>query len=166
MAVPNGKEAAIHALRRWACRATGQPGRVALKIDVRNAFNSVSRAAVVDQVRRRFPHLLPWVLWCYRDESDLLLEGQVPLSSADGVQQGDPLGPLLFALAIHPLAEQLAALRHDGVGLDMVQFYLDDGVLAGPAEVVAAALALVQRGCDAIGLELNLAKSELVVPSG
>ena len=67
---------------------------------------------------------------------------------------------------MHPLAEQLAALRHNGVGLDIVQFYLDDGVLAGPAEVVAAALQLIRSNLTTLGLTLNMDKSELVVPSG
>ncbi len=115
-----------------------------MKLDFRNAFNSISREVVLDQVSRHFPQLLPWVSWCYRQPSDLIFGSLDPLASAEGVQQGDPLGPLLFALALHPLAERLSALRHNGAGLDLVQFYLDDGILAGPAEVVAEALALVQ----------------------
>ena len=39
---------------------------------------------------------------------------------------------------------------------------LDDGVLAGDAAAVAAALRLVQERGAALGLDLNLAKCELV----
>ena len=49
---------------------------------------------------------------------------------------GRPLGPLLFAAALQPLANDL---RIRG-GLDLAVFYLDDGVLAG--EVGAVGLAL------------------------
>eukprot|EP00666_Eupelagonemidae_sp_cell4sb_P017760 gene17760-biopygen41254 len=45
-------------------------------------------------------------------------------------------------------------------------FYLDDGVLCGPAHAVARALRVVQDEGPALGLHLNLAKCELVVPSG
>ena len=62
--------------------------------------------------------------------------------SSEGVQQGDPLASLFFALAIHPLLERLAAMRSpDGSPLlDLVQFYLDDGILCGSPELVSRAL--------------------------
>ena len=43
------------------------------------------------------------------------------ISSGGGVQQGDPLGPLLFAAAIQPMALQLRT------SLDLGLFFLDDG---------------------------------------
>lgn len=67
-----------------------------------NAFNHISLRAVIDAVSARFPQLLPWVLWCYRNPSDLLLGAEDPLQSPEGAQQADPLDPLLFAFAIHP----------------------------------------------------------------
>ncbi len=58
--------------------------------------------------------------------------GSTRLPSERGVQQGDPLGPALFAAAIHPLIEDLQG-HLEGLGqtrLDLNAFYLDDGVLA------------------------------------
>jgi len=43
-----------------------------------------------------------------------------------------PLGPLLFALAIQPLVEQLQSI--DGLKLNI--WYLDDGILGGPVPAV------------------------------
>ena len=54
------------------------------------------------------------------------------------VQQGDLLGPLLFAAALQPLAAELRA----GF-LDIAVHYLDDGVLAGDLAAVRAALGLL-----------------------
>ena len=68
-----------------------------------------------------------------------------------------PLGPLLFAAALQPVA---AALRNGPV--DFSVFYLDDGVLAGPVEAVAQALGTLQQASANLGLTLNLNKSEAI----
>ena len=50
---------------------------------------------------RLFPCLFPFV-W-------LAFFGDYIISSATGVQQRDPLGPVLFSLAIHSLASELVS---------------------------------------------------------
>ena len=59
VAVPMGVESSIHVLRDWSSRQASFPDRVLLKLDFANAFNSVSRKAVLDAVCERFPQLLP-----------------------------------------------------------------------------------------------------------
>ena len=88
---------------------------------------------MLNAARDHFPALARWVAWTY-GRPTVLQFGDAATPSATGVQQGDPLGPLLFAAAIQPMA---AALRS---GLDLWLFYLDDGVLAGDVPAVAAAL--------------------------
>jgi hypothetical protein len=120
---------------------------------------------VLEQARAHFPSLARWTHWCYNRPSNLVF-GAYSISSETGVQQGDPLGPLLFSAAIQPIVDQLRRLDVNGKTLELTTFYLDDRFLAGDAEVVAAALRLVQLEGAAIGLQLQLGKCELVLPAG
>ena len=88
----------------------------------------------------------------------MLQFGDSVLESAGGVQQGDLLGPLLFACAIQSLGRELRASA-----LDLSLLFLDDGVIAGTPAVVGQALAHVEARAAAIGLRLNLAKSVAVL---
>lgn len=88
-----------------------------------------------------------------------LLFGSHTLESLCGVQQGDPLGPLFLAIALHKIACNIR--QH--YNLDLALFYLDDGVLAGDLDHAGAALRHFQAACQSIGLRLNLGKCELAV---
>eukprot|EP00731_Ephydatia_muelleri_P028492 Em0020g136a len=101
---------------------------VVFKVDMSNAFNMVLRQAVMDQCATYFPELLPWVSWCYGSHTSLWHPmGQI--SSQTGVQQGDPLGPMLFALVLQKLVTSIDA-DDDCLQLLLEAWYLDDGVLA------------------------------------
>ena len=157
VAVKAGVEAAVHTLRAWVHRHASATDQVVVKLDFCNAFNTVKREAVLQQARDHFPALARWATWCYSTESRLQF-GDFVLGSSTGVQQGDPLGPLLFAAALQPLAEELRSSP-----LDLSLFYLDDGILAGNVASVGAALTRVQAAAADIGLSLNLRKSEVIL---
>ena len=106
-------------------------------LDLENAFNSLDRHEILDAPRELMPSLAPWVDWCYGEDSMLVFDS-VSLPSQRGVQQGDPLGPLLFSLAL-----QRAALRvkqrappEFANSLDFTVFYLDDAFIAGRYDAV------------------------------
>ena len=69
------------------------------------------------------------------------------VSSQEGVQQGDLLGPLLFCLSIHPLL--LACQSQLKIAC------MDDITLGGPVVVVAADVALVKAQGTPLGLVFN-----------
>ena len=164
VACPLGAECAIHTAAQWTQRHRHTPDHVFLKVDFSNAFNHINRDKMLTQVRQHFPELARWCHYCYGRHS-ILQFGQWQVSSQCGVQQGDPLGPLLFALALQPLAQELASAREDS-DLSLLTFYLDDGVMGGSAAAVSSALRTLQAGGASYGLTLNLRKCELIVPSG
>lgn len=105
---------------------------------------------------QHLPQLSAWVRLCYGAPSNLVA-GKHVVPSQSGVQQGDPLGPALFALAIHP-AEQAARREAEagmGRSLHLSALFMDNGTVAGDAATVAAWYASVTPRFRDIGLEVN-----------
>ncbi|KAL0223528.1 hypothetical protein P9112_002918 [Eukaryota sp. TZLM1-RC] len=73
-------------------------------LDFKNAFNSVRRHCIYDVLLQEFPELLAYFYLFYGKQSDLIFD-TFTLESSFGVKQNDPLGPLLFCLAIHNIIE-------------------------------------------------------------
>ena len=149
--VKGGAEAAVHALRLYLCDPN--PGKAVLKLDFKNAFNSIRRYKMLDAVRDHVPELHPFVHSAYSLPSSLFWSNKT-IQSAEGVQQGDPLGPLLFCLSIHHMGTQLES--------DLSLLYLDDGTLGGSVENLRHDLEVVEREGARMGLQLSREKSEII----
>ena len=82
------------------------------------------------------------------------------LGSKQGVQQGDPLGPLMFSLALHKYVQSIAS---DSKCSELLfnMWYLDDGTLAGPKAAVNRAILLIQQVGPPQGLRINTSKCEV-----
>ena len=128
--------------------------------DFSNAFNSVDCGWIFEEVRNRVPSLSAWFESCYGAQPHLLL-GKHIIHSCCGVQQGDPLGPLGFALALQPVLEWI---RREVPGLLLNAWYLDDGTLCRAADDLRSALAINEEDGPPRGLFLNRQKSLLFVP--
>ena len=149
--VPMGVEAVVHAVRIFLHHL--QLGQLLLKLDFKNVFNCLHGQKMLIAVRDQVPELLPLVLFVYGAPSCLLF-GQEIIQYSEGVQQGDPLGPMLFCLTIHNMVEQLCS--------QLIVFYLDDGNLGGSLEEVLHDLHSVERIAAELGLWLNLGKTEII----
>ena len=60
----NGAEKIAHGLRACANKYWLDDDFVVLKVDMKNAFNMVSRQALLSECSTHFPELLPWAIWC------------------------------------------------------------------------------------------------------
>ena len=127
--------------------------QIFIKLDFSNAFNSLRRDSMLEAVRREVPEILNFCRLAYSTPSWLSF-GDKWISSEMGPQQGDPLGPLLFSLTLHPLLVRLKS--------DIAFSYLDDVSMGGPANVVEADLLDFMRDAGDLGLSLNVGKCEVV----
>ena len=128
---------------------------VILKVDIANAYNTISRNACLRGVQKYCPDLLRWATWCLNGSSKVY-NGTTTIACTAGVQQGDPLAPLLYSVGLHSAIEELLSIP----GLKTL-FYLDDGLLYGKADIVLRALGLLQTKLAQIDQCINLGKCEI-----
>ena len=72
-------------LQSWVNKREADPNWAILQVDVKNAFNSLSRKTILDSVGANAPELMAWAKYMYANHSLLFQEGE-PLASANGVQ--------------------------------------------------------------------------------
>lgn len=159
--IPNGTVAIVHAARLISDVDGTDKSKVLLKVDFKNAFNTVSREKMFEVVRRVCPKLSAWTEFCYASKPYLFI-GKETIRSTQGVQQGDPLGPIFFSLVLHDL---VLKIQSQVPTLDLQGWYIDDGTVIGDRADVRRALQIIQQEARELGLELNLYKCELWWPN-
>jgi len=145
-------EAAVHAARIY-CNNMASPVRVLTKIDFSNAFNSLRRDAILKTSLDLIPEWAPFVFSAYAGTSRLFW-GPHTVDSCEGVQQGDPLGPLLFCLTVQPLLALCSCEFKVG--------FLDDFTLGDHPLTVSREVARLEERASDLGLKMNFSKCEII----
>ena len=110
------------------------------------------------------PQLVPLSQWLYLKPGALVVPNAPPgspiIQSSTGVRQGDPCGPLFFALTIQPILQRVQQIVPD---VRMVA-YLDDIVLQGKRHDVQRAYSDLRRQISEAGLYIQRDKSLIYSP--
>ncbi len=129
---------------------------------------------MMHELKTHFPGLAPFFERMYldfpqEDKGPRILFGRKDgkvrvIWSREGTTQGDPGGPLLFALAMQPALEeiqtQLGSEAH-------VLAYLDDVFLLVPAPQAAHSLRVAEEALrQRCGLTIKMSKCEIYDPAG
>ena len=100
LGISGGCEAAVHAARRFIENMPSD--YVVARLDFSNALNNLHRYAMLQSVFNKLPDIYKFCYVCY-GQPTFLRYGSETILSQERTQQGDPLGPLLFCLALYPL---------------------------------------------------------------
>ena len=160
--VPGGISVLVHAVR---LALEANPGQVVVKCDLKNAFNEVQRATMIDRVLHSpVKAIAPLLHALYKHSTHIYinknggrLRGGAEGDSQEGAQQGCALAAMAFCIAIHPEVLRLdERLRETG---GFVICDMDDVYAVGAPDTVFQAVAGFATDVRAIGLELVPRKS-------
>jgi hypothetical protein len=153
-----------------------EPTYVVVKVDFKNAFNSIFRAKLLDAIKRRVPGMHTWAAKNHVGKTFLwhkcTAAEQVEcdsIFSEEGVQQGEVCGPTNFCLVLQDLIVETNALLQS-MGGGFLWGYMDDLTLLAPMHVVESIWPEFVRSAAQIGLVVNMSKCVLytrnIIPAG
>ena len=84
----------------------------------------------------------------------MLSFGDEKIESIEGIQQGDPLGPLFFCITTHKALQSIDSVFISG--------YLDDVGIGGDVQSVIEDIQHLELEANELGLRLNYSKCEVI----
>ena len=166
---PNGCEIAVHTARAVFREGKAGTGCCITVADAKNAFNSVLRDGehgVLEAVREAVPALLPLAHLMYGASNKVIYSSKGDprplLINADrGVTQGDPLGPILYMIAVAPAYEETRAAHPDAV----IVLDADDTIILSRIDAAARAIETLQQRLEPRGISFVPEKLRVLAPS-
>lgn len=160
-AVSGGAEAIPHIIRAMLA---SKPGAIALKIDIKNAFNSVDRQLVLEIIHKA-PCLGPIIKMLYGHGPTLVdySNGDVVLEilSVMGVTQGETLSMDLFDVV---MTEVLKLIEADLPADSTLERFADDCYPMGPPAGAFSIYDKILIALKPTGMEIQPAKSLVYLP--
>ena len=147
-----GAEIAAHVFRT-IIENKKNPENVILKMDFKNASNSLKRDKMLDTVFRKRRQLYNYTHSAYSETSHLF-KGVKVIQSQEGCQQEDPECPALDSDTIQDLVNQMVSQYN--------VWYLDDGNLSDHYRTVLDDLKRIIASVDDYGLSLVKTKYHLI----
>ena len=144
-------QAAIMAAHSWT---NNLEGNLIVKLDLKNAFNCVSRAKCLHACEELLPDVAPYAAWILNGATEIYVDGRT-ITASQGVFQGDPISPLLFDMGVQAAIETANDLEIKQV------WWHDDALLYGTPKETEAAVKRIQACLTSRGLALNKTKCEI-----
>ena len=162
-----GEKAAIEKMFRFIESATYEhPENIALAVDMVNAFNSMDRKRILDQVAERYPMLLDIASLVLSNTQQHVFDDDTGrahhVEATRGVDQGDPMSAVLFMIGMAAVVR--AVKTHTTPGdEDKMSFaqYIDDWFIVLRARLTPALLDSIDEELRKVGMQLNRGKTKL-----
>ena len=95
-----GAEAAVHAM---VDIFEDDSSHGLIQVDANNAFNSLNRQVLLQNIFRACPAIAIYTFNCYAKPARLFVTGGGEISSKEGTTQGDPIAMPIYAIGLDPL---------------------------------------------------------------
>jgi hypothetical protein len=157
-AISGGAEILIHSVRTLL---ELHPEYGVLKIDVENAFNSISRSSVLNALSKVLPETVAYNEMTLRRTTSVIYNDRkadlcMNVSMTTGVCQGNPTSSMNFNVTQAPILRNLREMYGD---VFILSFH-DDHYAIGTDETLLALLDDLDREFATIGLKRNDSKSQ------
>ena len=152
-----GCEAAIHAMRQVY---EEEETDAVLLMDASNAFNSINRATMLENIRRICPISYIYAYNCYSIHARLFVIGGKEIYSKEGTTQGDPPAMAFYGIGLLPLIWLLRSSSDDPA---RQVAYADDLTGGGKLLQLKSWLDVILKDGPKFGYHAEPTKSWLIV---
>jgi hypothetical protein len=159
--IAGGAEILVHLVQALTQLGTD---KVVMKLDITNAYNSISRTAILEAVEAHIPDLLPYTHFALGNDTKVYFSSRdkevslcVPMKT--GCPQGSPLSTLWFNMT---QAGPINRVREAHPSATILSYHDDDDhyIIAEPEEA-AAVFDHLQQELRSISLQVNPRKSQV-----